>query len=337
MESEVVSFSLDTETAIIKNNNNSITYYDVDLGELLNPLLSKLPRENRTPRFEIKLRSITFNTPDANANSNVKLAIEGLDFNDAYDMTVKCTVNKAILGSFKMANAVAEPYVLNGSFENPQYPANTFGGVSTRPLDNWEFSTTGAVAIQNSNGVTAWSGTGGVPQDGNQVLIFQCGSNIGNNSFTATQDGILLDEGTYVFQGYFWLRQGSPAGQFYNNTITIAGQDIASFTIDTTQLTPQLITEIFTIETAGTYTLTIFTRTGNNTFINFSQFIDNISINKLDIQIQLLHGATAEFSVNRYGNLKKQLKMEIQDVATDGITNATLPEFKADFLVRYIR
>lgn len=168
------------------------------------------------------------------------------------------TMAAAMLALGLTGGAQASTIVQNGSFEDPVLT----GGWDILTIPGWSNSS-GGVEVQQS-GIVATA------YDGNQIVEMD-----GNTNYSIWQD-VMLDVGSYLFSFAYYPRESNPGTNGVD--FALGGLFSGSITGSSSALPPggwTLVTQAFTVTTAGSYTLTF---TGTGVSDSLGGLIDAVSI-----------------------------------------------------------
>lgn len=307
---EKVNLILRTQDATESNALLNTISWDLDYNELLSVMRNKY----KTNKFNIVLKNITYQTTTDVGTLKVKVSGENFINEPKY------------IGFYRTDDPAQQNFILNGSFESPQYPNPSIAaaGSVARPVDNWNFVWTGATGLFHATGQTAWWATGGQPQSGTQFIICQQGGNpLG--VFNISQDGIYLEEGLYTFSGY--VRARTSNANIMDVSITLNNVDILNYALPTSPSQWIYIEDTFNIDVSADYSLSInIVPRGTDCSI----FIDNFKINKADYQVNYIPNNPITFYYNDYSP-KFKLKVELEEGFSDVLNTTGLPNQTFNF------
>jgi len=315
---EKVNLSLNTLTADYKSSSYNSFMWELDY----NILMGQMKNQYKTKNFNIVLKSITYQTTTDVGSLKVKIYGDNFISQPKY------------IGLYRTDDPNQQNFVLNGSFESPQiatnenYSLTTVGG-----LTNWAF--TGNTDVTRViNGQTAFWGTGGMPQQGNQLLVFQNGP-----TRTLKQELIGLKKGYYTF--YCQVKQRTTNVNQHSFSVSLDGG--ASYIVD--EYKPPLDASV-----GNWYNIT-FDFLNNDTsnmdlwiVINKTSvagtdscFIDNIRIYKKDNQTDNnISLCPITFQYNEYNN-KFKLNVDLEEGFSDVLNTTLLPNQTFNFEIYPIK
>lgn len=310
IELEKVNLILKTQDATEANALLNSISWELDYNQILSVMRNKY----KTNKFNIVLKNITYQTTTDVGALKVKVSGENFINEPKY------------IGFYRTDDPAQQNFILNGSFESPQYPNNTYASAGNpRPVDNWNFDRTGASVLQIIIGsATAWSGSGGVPQSGTQFIVCQQGG-LPKGDFSISQDGVFLEKGIYTISLY--VRSRSSNSDYFDIEISLNNIEALKYSLPPTPSQWIYIENTFTIDDDGDYTLLIYAVPRN---INNSMFFDNIRINKADYQLNNIPNNPITFYYNDYSP-KFKLKVELEEGFSDVLNTTGLPNQTFNF------
>lgn len=313
IELEKVNLILKTQDATEANALLNSISWELDY----NQILSVMRKKYKTNKFNIVLKNITYQTTTDVGPLKVKVSGENFINEPKY------------IGFYRTDDPTQQNFILNGSFESPQYPNNTYDSAgNTRPVDNWNFVRTGASALQIITGTgSAWAGSGGIPQSGTQLIVCQQGgAPVGN--FSISQDGVFLEKGIYTISLYVRARGAPNTNTDYMDVeISLNNIEALKYSLPPTPSTWIYVENTFNIEDDGDYTLLIYVVPRA---INNSMFIDNIRINRADYQVNYIPNNPITFYYNDYSP-KFKLNVELEEGFSDVLNTTGLPHQTFNF------